>query len=230
MKAVIADSTKTIGLTVRRLTLQKVLFICGILYFPLYFTGHILAGMQLEGYSHLDQMVSELSAIGVPTRPLLDVFGIAGNVLLIAFGMGVWDASGDKRPLRATGIMIAVLGVLAFSWWFAPMSSRASEKGANDIAHVAIAYTEVLLLMLIIGFGSAADGRWFRVYSILTILASLAAGIWVGTQVPLIAQGLPTPWAGAIERMSVYGPLVWMMVLAIILLHEQMGQVVRAKR
>ena len=53
--------------------------------------------------------------------------------------------------------------------------------GANDIAHVVIAYTEVLLLMLIIGFGSDVDGRWFRVYSILTILAALAGGVWVCT-------------------------------------------------
>lgn len=105
------------------------------------------------------------------------------------------------------------------------MSSRESEKGANDIAHVVIAYTEVLLLMLIIGFGSDVDGRWFRVYSILTILAALAAGVWVCTQVPLIAEGLPTPWAGAIERVSVYGPLVWMMILAIVLLHEQSSRI-----
>jgi hypothetical protein len=218
----IVGSNETVGSTAsHRSILRKILLICGILYFPLYFTSHMLAGMQLEGYSHIDQQVSELSAVGSPARPLLDVFGIACNLLVIAFSMGVWGSAGEKRALRGAGVMLMLFGVIGFSWWFAPMTPRGAERTAADIAHIVIAYMTVLLMMLFIGFGSGADGRWFRIYSILTIVATLAAGVWVATFVPAIEQGLPTPWSGVIERVAVYSPMVWMMALAIILLRTK---------
>jgi DNA-binding transcriptional LysR family regulator len=73
-------------------------------------------------------------------------------------------------------------------------------------------------------FGAAALGRCFRIYSALMVLAMLAAGAAVGTQIGAIAQGLPTPSMGLVERVSVYAPMVWMSVFALSRIHQTRRQ------
>jgi hypothetical protein len=206
-----------------RTRVLKALLICGIISFPLYLVGHVLAGMQLQGYSHIDRMVSELSAIGSPSQPVAAAFATVYQALVIAFGIGVWGAAGKKRSLRLTGIALVAFGVIGLLGWFAPMNPPGTERSATDVGHLVYAAAIVLSMALFVAFGSGADGRWFRIYSILTILAALVAGAYTGTQASRVAQGLPTPWGGAIERVSVYGPMLWMLVLAVVLLRAQPG-------
>ena len=49
---------------------RKVLLICGVLSSLLYLTVNIFVPMQWPAYICTFQTVSELSAIGAPTRPL----------------------------------------------------------------------------------------------------------------------------------------------------------------
>ena len=51
--------------------IRRLLLICGILASLLWIGTDIVAGVLWEGYSFVDQAVSELSAIGAPTRPLV---------------------------------------------------------------------------------------------------------------------------------------------------------------
>lgn len=53
-----------------RSKVNKVLLVCGIVSSALYIGTDILASMPYPGYSYTAQQVSELSAIGAPTRPL----------------------------------------------------------------------------------------------------------------------------------------------------------------
>ena len=48
--------------------LRKALLACGILSSLLYAVMTVVIGMQWEGYSHASRVISELSAIGAPTR------------------------------------------------------------------------------------------------------------------------------------------------------------------
>lgn len=200
------------------------LLMCGILAAPLYVVGHILAGNRLQGYSHIDHMVSELTAIGAPSQPVAAVFATVYNVLVLAFGIGVWKAAGNKRSLRITAIALVASAFIGLSGWFAPMNPRGAERSATDIGHLVYAAAQVLSMLVFIALGSGAGGIRFRIYSILTILAVLASGAWTATQAPRVAQGLPTPGAGAIERVSVYGPMVWLGVLPIVLLYAQQAK------
>jgi hypothetical protein len=50
--------------------LRKTLLVCGILSSMLYVAMTVVVGMQWEGYSSTSQTISELSAIGAPTRPV----------------------------------------------------------------------------------------------------------------------------------------------------------------
>jgi len=207
-----------------RTTVLKALLICGVVAFPLYFAGHLLAGMQLDGYSHIHHMVSELSAIGAPSQPVAAAFATVYNGLVIAFGIGVWGAAGTKRSLQITAIALVACAVIGLLGWFVPMNPRGAERTATDVGHLVYAAALILSMLLYMGFGSDADGIWFRVFSILTILATLVSGAYTGAQAPRVAEGLPTPWGGAIERVSVYGPMLWISMLAIVLLRAKKRQ------
>ena len=95
---------------------RKVLLICGVLSSVLYVGADILVAMRYEGYRYIDQTVSELSAIGAPTRPLWVLLGIAYTVLVTAFGSGVWRSARRNRSLRIVGGLLIVYGVIGLAW------------------------------------------------------------------------------------------------------------------
>ena len=95
----------------------------------------------------------------------------------------------------------------------------------TDTMHSALAGVTVLIILLGMGFGAAAHGRRFRLYSIGTLLTLLVLGAVLrfmsGSQ--LATQGVVAPprWFGLIERIDIYGFLLWIVVLAIVLLRER---------
>jgi hypothetical protein len=89
--------------------------------------------------------------------------------------------------------------------------------------HIIITSVIVLLTLLAIGFGAAARGKWFRLYSIGTILTLIVFGVLAGLDGPRIAAQLPTPWLGIKERVNVYSSMLWVLVFAIALLQGRRG-------
>lgn len=81
----------------------------------------------------------------------------------------------------------------------------------------------VLLFMLSVGFGAAAHGKRFRLYSIATILAIILFGVLTSLYVPRMEAGLPTPWMGFLERINILGIMQWVAVLAVSLLRAEKG-------
>jgi len=207
--------------------IRKVLLVCGILSSLLY--AVMIGAIQFEGYSFTSQTVSELSAIGAPTRPLWIPLGITYQVLMIAFGLGVWVSAGHKRALRVVAcLMLINYGVASFLWPFASMHQRemlaAGGGTQSDTLHILLATATVLFNLSAIGFGAAAFGKRFRFYSIVTILILLVFGALTGLAAPRVETNLPTPWVGVWERINILGFLLWVVVLAIILLRSEKEQ------
>jgi hypothetical protein len=123
--------------------------------------------------------------------------------------------------MRITAVLLAVFAVNGILWTFFPMQQRGSEMAATDIGHIVGAIVQVLTIVLFMAFGSGADGRWFRIFSILMIAAILISGGAAAPQASRIGQGLPTPWFGLIERVSFYGPSLWILTLAAVLLRQR---------
>ena len=197
---------------------RKALLDCGILASLLYVGTDIVAAMRWEGYSYTGQTVSELFAIGAPTRPLIVLRGLVYGFLVIAFGLGVWRSARGKRALRVAGGLLAGFGVVDLTGPFAPMHLRGAERTLTDTMHIVLACVDVLFIVLIVGFGASAFGKRFRLYSIGTILVVLVFGALAGLQGPRVAANLPTPWVGVTERISIFGYMVWMASLAITLM------------
>lgn len=105
-----------------------------------------------------------------------------------------------------------------------PMHVRGgAEIITTDIMHIVVTSVTVLSIVLFTGFGATADGKWFRLYSIVTIVIVILFGAWTGLDATRMAAQLPTPWMGVKERISVYGSMLWVLVLAAILLRAEKG-------
>jgi hypothetical protein len=199
---------------------RKALLVCGILSSLLYIAMNVFIPMQWQGYSSASQTVSELSAIDAPTRPIWVPLGIAYTLLVAAFGFGVWVSARRNRPLRVVGALLIASGIIGLGW--PPMHQRAVLAAGGgtltDTMHIVWSIVTVLLFMLEIGFGAAALGKRFRLYSIVTLVILVIFGALTFRDAPGVGANLPTPWIGVWERINIGVFMLWVIVLAIALL------------
>jgi hypothetical protein len=201
--------------------LGEVLLGWGALSSLLYVGADLLAAVRYPGYSCVSWTISELSAIGAPTRPLAVALGIAYDVLVIGFGVGVWESARGKRALRITGALLIAYGAIGLAAPFFPMHLRGAQTSLTDAMHIALTAVTVLLILLQLAIGSAASGKGFRVFSLATLVVVLVFGALAGWDGPRIAAGEPTPWVGVIERTCVGAYLLWVAVLDVVLLQAE---------
>ena len=201
---------------------RKILLGCGIVSSVLYVATVVLAPRLWEGYSSTSQTVSELIAINAPTSPLVVPLFLTYSVLVIAFGMGVWASAGRKLALRVSAVGLIGKEVLGFVvTLFFPIHLRGVKATLTDNMHGILTGVGVLFMLLAIGFGAAAFGKWFRIYSIATFLLLVVGGVLTGLDQPKLEPNLPTPWMGVWERINIYAYMLWVVVLAIALLRAQ---------
>ena len=216
MATTISGSTGFSG----KISLKRVLIFCGIMSSMLYVAMNIVVPMQYEGYSVSSQAVSELSAVGAPTRSLW--VGLAGiySLLGAAFGWGIWMAAGEKRSIRIIGMSILISAVAGLFW--PPMHQRevlaAGDGSLTDTFHIVFSFFTVLMMLLAMLFGAASFGKGFRIYSMVSVVLLLVTGVLTGAAAPKMEADLPTPWMGVWERISIGVYMLWAIVLAIVLL------------
>ena len=108
-------------------------------------------------------------------------------------------------------------------WYPFPMTARGDigpTTALTDVMHIVLGVVDTVLMLSILGFGAAALGRHFRIYSLLTVAAVLAGGASTFAFVPRVAAGASTPWLGVLERTYLGAFLLWVAVLAIALLRS----------
>jgi hypothetical protein len=199
---------------------RRSLLACGILASVLYVAMTLFVGLWWEGYSVFSRVPSELSAIGAPTRLLWMWLGVVYAFLMIAFGWFVWTSAPPNRALRVVGALLIAHTIFGQFW--PPMHQRAVLAAGGgtltDTLHLVWAAITGIFFMLIVGFGAAALGKRFRVYSIATMVIVLACGMVASTYASRIQADLPTPGVGVWERISIATFMGWIAVLAIALL------------
>jgi hypothetical protein len=199
---------------------RKVLLICGIASSLVYVAVVVVGAWQWEGYSSTAQTVSELSALGAPSRLLAVVLFTVYDVLLLAFGAGIWQTAGPQRGLRLAGVLLVLEAGVGMVSRFFPIHQRGAEPTQNEAIHAWLTGVTVVLILLAIGCAASAFGRRFRLYSLGTVVVLAVFGALAGLDGPRMAAGLPTPWIGVTERINIGGYLLWVAVLAVALLRE----------
>ena len=203
--------------------MRKFLLVCGILSAIVYLAANIIVPAQWDAYDWKSQTISELSAIGAPTRALWIALVTPYSVLLIAFGLGVILSANRHRGLKIAGWLLIIDAVIGFTW--PPMHPRevlAAGGGTfTDTMHIVYTALNALLMFAAIGFSMTAFGSRYRVYCIATVIVELAFGIVTGMQSSDMQANLPTPWLGVWERIILVAMMVWPVVFAIALLRRQ---------
>jgi hypothetical membrane protein len=194
--------------------LRKALLACGVVSSLLFVGADLLAAARYPDYhSFTSRAISELSAVGAPSRGLVEPLLIAYDFLIIAFGLGV-GVSGRRR-MRVVGGLLVAIGVLGLALApFTPMRMRGTGSLATDAPHIAATAATVLCILLVVGLAAYSFGRGFRHYSHATLLILLVFGTWTGLEGARLAAGRPTPWLGLAERVHIGAYLAWVVVLA----------------
>lgn len=195
--------------------LQKVLLACGILASAWYVAMNILVPIQWPAYSVASQTVSELSAIGAPTRPLWGTLAVVYMLLSLAFALGVLKLASTKG-LKIVGAALLLNAALGPFW--PPMQLRGNPFATTDALHIAFSVVTVGLMLVAMYFGAASFGRRFRLYTVATVVLWLLFGTLTAIEAPGIATGEPTPLIGMWERINIGLYMMWLAVLSVKLL------------
>ena len=209
--------------------LCRALIVCGVLAAGVYVATDIVSSLSYEGYSYVNQAVSELTALGAPTRAFAITLFTLHGLLQLAFGLGVLFAARGSRRLQVAGLLLVALGKLDLGAFLWPMHVRGAVPTLTDTLHIAATTMTVVLILGAIGAAAGAFERGFRIYSLWTIALVLVAGAAAGMFAPLLAAGLPTPWFGIVERLSIYAYMVWMGALALELMTNPKTQIPKPK-
>lgn len=201
----------------------RFLLTCGILSSVFYIAINVVVPPRFPGYDWMSQTVSELSAIGAPTRSLWVPLGIVYVLLVGAFGVGILRAARDHRRLHLLGGLMVVYAVLNVYW--PPMHLREVIAGGgatlSDTLHLVWGGVALVFMLVMMWMGGHAFGRGFRIYTWLTIGLFLVMGFLTGRVAPGIDAGTPTPMLGVWERVNIGAHMVWVAVLAVLLLRRE---------
>jgi hypothetical protein len=214
-----ADTTQAASVRpVRGQTVRQALLLCGVISSLYYVLMNIYVTMRWDGYSVASQVVSELSAIGAPTRTLWVRLGIPYTVLVMAFGLGVWRSAGPSRALRLVGALFLVDAAIGPFW--PPMHLRGVDPTLTDTLHIVFSAVWLLVTLLAMGLAAAVLDRRFRRYTAATVAVFLVFGTLTAMNGPNIAANLATPWVGLWERINMAAGMLWIAVLAVVLLRR----------
>jgi len=197
--------------------LQKVLLSCGILAPLIYLGTDWLAGRILKGYSFAAQSISELSAAGSPTRSLVVSLTLVASVLMIAFGIGVWQAASQVLLPRVVGGLVignAAAGFVATLFF----PTRFGERPIFGSPGVIIMFFSIVFLVLAMIMGAVAFSGWLRILSIAIPVTYVLLTVLRFATASASSAGEAVSLVGAQERTMTYSFLLWVMALAIHLL------------
>ena len=201
----------------------QILLACGIASSIWYVAVNVIVPMQWPSYNVADQTVSELSAIGAPTRTLWVAIVSPYVLLFAAFGLGVRVVAGTSRALRTAGWL--VLFYCAFNAWWPPMHSRevlaAGGGTLTDTLHLFWAGVSTAAFLLTMACAVVALSGVFRSFTILSMALLTAFGALTAMDAPDVAANLPTPWIGVWERINIGVFLVWVIAFALVLMRAE---------
>ena len=199
--------------------MEKRLLMCGIVSSLFYVAMNAFIPFVFEGYSIRSYTVSELSAIGAPTRQLWVSLAFVYILLFAAFGVGVLKGAKGNRHIRTLGIIILVY--CAWNFYWPPMHQRGVAPSLTDTLHLVWATVTVILMMLMMGVGAAAFSGKFRVYTIGTMVLLMVFGFVTSLDAPKIPENLPTPLLGIWERILIALFMLWVIVLSVNILRSR---------
>lgn len=196
-------------------SIQRMLAICGIVGPILYTIVLIIIGLLRPGYNHLTQPMSELGEVGGPNAIIMNTVGfMLLGVLIIAFAFGLHRGINEGSKIGPALIAMSGAGWIAVGLFHVePNSMDVSLTGMLHVSGAMIVGLGFSIAPFAIARRSRKDYRWasYRPYSLATgMLTTILGLIFIFVRI----EG----WIGALQRIAVGVPLLWIEVIAIRLL------------
>ncbi len=202
--------------------MRTALLICGVLSTLLYLSMNVFIPMQWDSYSRALQPISELFAIGAPTRSVWVSLNVVYSLLVVAFGWGVRKTAQSNRRTRIAGTLLIVGGLLGL--YIPPMHLRHEPFTLVDLLHAAWSVESLLMMPAVMGLAAASFGRKFLVYTIVTLAVWLVFGTLTFIDSLRLALHEPTSWIGVWERITFGAYMLWLVVFAALLLRHRQAE------
>lgn len=175
---------------------------------PAAFVGSwIVAGALTDGYSPVHDAISDLAAIGAPTRVLMTSGLVVDGLGIVAFGLALRDELDGPAWIAAVGTGLATLGVAA-----SPLGGWTGDGVHAAFAGVAYSSTTALPLLAARTFAAGGRTRAAR--------ASIATG--AVSAVALLAS-TAGPAHGLFQRLGLSAGDVWIATAAVGILTGRLG-------
>ncbi len=196
----------------------RLAYVCGMLHPFLYILLYILGGALRAGYNHISDSVSELLSPGAPNRALLGTIQVVYALLLVVFGIGVFqfvrESEFDAAIARIGAGMIVAVGVATVGTAVFPQDAAGSPATTAGQIHKILVFGGLVPLSILstllmgIWFNQADIFPGFGTYSFISVGAIVVSGVLAGPT-------MGTPVMGLVERLSALAVHQWIFVLAL---------------
>jgi hypothetical protein len=139
--------------------------------------------------------------------------GVGLQRVVLGVRIGIWLSARGSRSLRVVGALM-MLPAASIPLWLL-------FGDANLAAHLALAVMGILSWLGTMGFGAAALGKRFRIYSHVSLAVVVAFNALALSYAPEVNAGQPTPFIGLDERIAFATYFLWQSVLAVALLRRR---------
>jgi len=195
---------------------QKLLAVCGIAGPVIYAIVIVVLGSLEPNYSHLSQTMSVLGDADARYSIVMNTAGIPLlGVLIIAFAIGLDRGIDTGRFSKLGPAFLGVSGLCLIIMGFFPCDTGddITFSGRTHNALATIAAAAMILSLLSLSLRLWADERWrnYFTYTMCTVLVTLVFAA-------LYAFDVFESWEGALQRISMAAPLIWIEVMSIKLL------------
>jgi len=196
---------------------QSLLALCGIIGPILYSIMVITLGLFRPNYNHITQIMSELGEVGAPNAVIMNTAGfILLGLLMIFFALGLHRGISEGEGSKIGPALVAVSGAFLVLLGIFPCDPGCANESSVGIMHEVFAMMHgfaMIFAPLAIAQRLKKDSRW-QGY----LYYSLATGVVVAVLASLYGFNVFEPWKGALQRVLMGVPLLWVEVMAIKLL------------
>ncbi len=187
----------------------------------------VLGGALWNGYNHLMQPISDLTAAGAPDQNLMVAITMVYGACVVIFGLSAFMYMRDFAPKTAQAGMLIflIMQIVSVLYFFFPEDLPGAATTAASTMHIVITALIVPLTILapfLIGFGfrkfegMEGIGRYSIITGIIILIfGSLSAIFFANTW----------PYFGLIERVNIGSLQLWTFILSYRLFKEHRVQI-----
>jgi len=192
----------------------QVLGLLGVLG-TVFYMLHISVGTALyDGYDSLSQAISDLTAVGAPSKNTALIFTLLYGISMTAFAI-IFFVFFRKRinKIFAIGALLFIaMNIVTWGYMLFPLSKAGGGETFSDTMHLIVTFavvglTIMSLILFTIGLFKYKQHIWLAIVTICALVL-MAAGA-------MLINALPEGYLGLGERINIYSLMAYCCVISI---------------